>query len=291
MIALIAGTGDLPSEVFKALTAKGEAPLVCAMEGFVPDLNPDITFRIEHLGSLLETLATLGIKRVCMAGAVKRPNIDPTQIDERTLPLVPRVQSAMALGDDGTLREIIAILEEFGMQVVGAAELVPELLPPEGVLTKAQPNNTMDANAMLGVQTVERMGVADSGQACVIKDRRILAEEGPDGTDAMIRRFVPTHSDAQGFGPLGMIDDLVSASADWLTGIAGTGKGAMLYKAPKPQQDRRADLPVIGPETALVAAEAGFAGIIIEQGGVMVLDRETVVQTLDANDMFLWVRA
>ena len=84
---------------------------------------------------------------------------------------------------------------------------------------------------------------------------------------------------------------LSSASADWLTGIAGSGKGAILYKAPKPQQDQRADLPVIGPETARIAAEAGFVGIIIEQGGVMVLDLETVVQILDANDMFLWVRA
>jgi DUF1009 family protein len=291
MIALIAGTGDLPSEVYKSLSAKGEAPLVCALEGFAPDLEPDISFRIEHLGSFLRDLASRGIKSVCMAGAVKRPAIDPTQIDEHTLPLVPRLQSAMALGDDGTLREVIAILEEFGLRVVGAAELVPELLPPEGVLTKAQPDNTVDANALLGVQTVKRMGVADSGQACVIKDRRILAEEGPDGTDAMIRRFVPTHSDVQGFGPLGMIDDLVSTSADWLTGIAGTGKGAVLYKAPKPKQDRRADLPVIGPETARLAAEAGFTGIVIEQGGVMVLDRDTVVQTLDANDMFLWVRA
>ena len=291
MIALIAGTGDLPSEVYNSLLAKGEAPLVCAMEGFTPDLNPNITFRIEHLGRFFQDLASRGIKSVCMAGAVKRPNIDPTQIDEHTLPLVPRLQSAMALGDDGTLREVIAILEEFGLRVVGAAELVPELLPPEGVLTKAQPDNTMDANAMLGAQTVKRMGVADSGQACVIKHRRILAEEGPDGTDAMIRRFVPAHSDVQGFGSLGMFDDLVSASADWLTGMAGTGKGAVLYKAPKPQQDRRADLPVIGPETARVAAEAGFAGIIIEQGGVMVLDRDTVVQSLDGNDMFLWVRA
>ena len=291
MIALIAGTGDLPEHILKALIAAGKRPLVCAMDGFKPKTTPDITFRIEHLGSFLASLREQGVQQVCMAGAVRRPEIDLTEIDELTLPLVPRIHAALALGDDGTLREIISIIEEFGLKVVGATELVPKLLPEVGVLSRARPYDGIDGDIRVASQTLLRMGAADSGQACVIKEGRVLAEEGPDGTDAMIRRFIPTQSDISGFGPLGILDDLVSSSADWLTGVAGTGKSAILFKAPKPNQDRRADLPVIGLGTVKNAVEAEFAGIVVQHNGVIILNLDEVISELDAHNMFLWVKA
>ena len=64
----------------------------------------------------------------------------------------------------------------------------------------------------------------------------------------------------------------------------------MLFKGPKPGQDRRIDLPAIGPATVAGAAAAGLAGIAVEAGGVMILDRAETIAAADAAGLFLWVR-
>ena len=256
MLALIAGTGALPQVLFAKLSAQGTVPLVCAMAGFTPEIAPNVTFRLEHLGSFLADLRARGVTRICMAGAVKRPDIDAGQIDAATRPLIARLQVAMAAGDDGALRGIIALLEDHGFVVVGAAELVPELLPPEGVMTRAVPSDADRADAMIGDGVMQELGAGDIGQACIIDGGRVVAREGAAGTDAMIM----------------------------------DARGGILFKAPKPGQDRRADLPVIGPQTAENAVNAGLRGIVIEDGGVMVLDLAAVRRILDAAGLFLWVR-
>ena len=63
----------------------------------------------------------------------------------------------------------------------------------------------------------------------------------------------------------------------------------MLYKAPKAGQERRIDLPVIGPETMAQAAQAGLAGVAIVQGGVVALDLPDVIAEADRLGLFLWV--
>ena len=257
MLALIAGTGALPA----ALLARINRPvIVCAMDGFGPEVPVDLPFRIEHLGSFLNALTARGVTEICMAGAVRRPVVDPAQIDAATLPLVPQIQAAIAQGDDGALRAIIAIFESYGMAVKAAHDIAPDLLPPSGVLTSREPPKGAESDARAGAAALLDMGAADRGQACVVCTGDVIAREGPDGTDAML------------------------ASLD------GHSTGAILFKGPKPQQDRRADLPVIGPETVAAVIAANLAGIVIVAGGVMVLDRGRVVDALNAAGKFLWVR-
>lgn len=254
MLALIAGTGALPAAILQGRNGV----YVCAMVGFVPEVPVDLTFRIEHLGSVLAHLKGQGISEVCFAGAVKRPRIDPAAIDTATLPLVPVVQAAIAAGDDGALRAIIGIFEDAGFQVRAAHELARELLPVAGVPTMRKPDADMMAEAVLGDRVLLKLGALDRGQACVISGDALLAEEGPEGTDAMI------------------------------AGVKATG--GVLFKGPKPNQDRRADLPVIGVGTARGVIAAGLDGIVIEAGGVMVLDLPEVVEILDGANKVLWVR-
>lgn len=254
MLALIAGTGELPA----AILAGRQGVYVCALAGFVPEVSVDVTFRIEHLGSFLAHLKGQGVDEVCFAGAVKRPDIDPTQIDAATRPLVAVIQGAIAQGDDGALRAIILIFEDAGLRVRGAHELVPQLLPVAGVPTKRRPDALMMAEAVLGDRVLIQLGARDRGQACVISGDSLVIEEGPAGTDAMLERV--------------------------------RAKGGILFKGPKPDQDRRADLPVIGLKTAQAVIAAGLDGVVIEAGGVMVLDFDAVVAALDAADCVLWVR-
>jgi UDP-2,3-diacylglucosamine hydrolase len=302
MFAVVAGTGALPGIVVNKLLARGESVLICEVAGVVPDLPaglPRLAFGLETLGTFLETLPRMGVAHVCLAGAVRRPRLDPTRLDAATMPLVPRMMAAMGKGDDGALRELLALIEERGMAVVAAADLAPDLLPPSGVLTVRQPDERQTADARRGETEIAAMGRADVGQACVVLSGQIIAREDVTGTDAMLARLSSRPPVAQDdadpfFAPLDGMGDLIGAAADWLSGPGGQaalpGHNAILFKAPKPTQDRRVDLPVIGPETAMAAQKAGLAGIVIEAGGVMVLDLAATVDALEAKGLFLWVR-
>ncbi|KAA8608163.1 LpxI family protein [Salipiger aestuarii] len=256
-LALIAGQGALPGAVAKACAT---APVICALQGFAPDrLCPDLTFRLETLGTLLAQLEGLGVARLCMCGTIRRPKIDPAAIDDATRPLVPRLTQALALGDDGALRAVIEVFEDAGISVIGAHQAAPDLLPAPGVPTRARPGPDVAAQAALGDRVSADQAADDLGQSCVILGETVIAREGDAGTDAMISQL-PEMS------------------------------GGILYKAEKPGQDRRADLPVIGPHTADGAIAAGLSGIVISAGGVMLLERDSTIAALDAAGLFLWIR-
>lgn len=277
MIALVAGTGTLPAILCDRLLADGEVPVVCELAGFEADAPghlPRIGFRIETFGTLLATLRRMGVGRVCLAGAVRRPAIDPATIDAATMPLVPRLRAALARGDDGALREVVALFEEAGMTVLGATDIAPELVADAGVLAGPRPDAGQRADAALGQSVIAELGAADAGQACIVRAGTVLAREGPDGTDAMIAAL-----DAGG-----------AAGRPSPEPAARPGAGALLVKGPKPGQDRRIDLPTIGPDTARAAARAGLAGIVIEAGGVILLDRGRTVALCDEAGLLLWAR-
>ncbi|WP_146588104.1 LpxI family protein [Puniceibacterium confluentis] len=264
MLALIAGRGALPAAVARA---QSMPPLVCTLDGYAPDgLAVDVTFRIETLGSLLEELRRRGIRQVCLCGAIRRPEIDLTRIDEATMPLVPVLRDALRAGDDGALRAVIGLIESDGLQVLAAHHAAPGLLMSAGTPTTLSPPAETELDARAGESALVSMARADLGQACAVVAGQVLATEGEAGTDAMLAALArdrPEHS------------------------VPGRG---ILFKAPKPGQDRRADLPTIGPETAAAVARAGLGGIVIEADSVIVLDQPGVVAALDRAGLFLWSR-
>lgn len=221
-----------------------------------------------------------------MAGHVRRPEIDPEAVDPATRPLIARLAEALAKGDDGTLRAILALFEDHGLRIVGVQDLVPELLPEASVPTVARPQEMHDEDAQVGEAEVAEMGRSDSGQACVVRHGEVVLREGPEGTDAMLETL------AAGGRYRTQIASPLEAAAEALEGLwrlVGT-RGGILFKAPKPYQDRRVDMPTIGPGTALATARAGLSGIVVEAGGVLVLDREELVRLCDRLELFLWIR-
>ena len=264
MLALFAGTGALPGLLVEALRKKGELPIVCFMAGFEPQVPSEleqICFRLEHLGTLLTELRRRGVKEVCLAGKVLRPKIDPAEIDQATAPLFARIGAAMKMGDDGTLRALISIFEEFGFEVVAAHEIAPDLLPRSGVLAGPSPSFAQKEDAKSGKAHLDDLAPADIGQTCVVRGGKVLAMEASLGTDFMLKSLSNPPK----------------------------AQGAVFCKAPKIGQDRRADLPAIGPETVIEASRAGITGIWIEEGGVMCLDVDHLKSEANRLGVSVWV--
>lgn len=292
MLALIAGQGALPGLV---LAARPDA-VICELEGYPAGLGPARRFRIERLGTLLADLGMVGVTEVCLAGRVGRPRLDPGLVDAATMPLVPRMMAALQVGDDAALRTVLGFFEEAGFSVLAAHEIVPEVLPPEGVLTTAQPGPGVERDMGRAVSAHRAMGAADVGQALVVAQGQVIAVEAQPGTDWMLRSLLKRGAERLPTG--GLLDDPFGVAADMFGGpaMSPSGRdpalppGGIIYKAPKPGQDLRADLPAIGPETVRGAAAAGLEGIVIEAGGVMMLDRAGTVAAADAAGLFVWVR-
>ena len=266
-LAIVAGEGRLPVLLYQHMAELGNAPLVVELAGFPAEIDgvTPIRFRVEHLGTLLADLQAQGVTQICLAGRVSRPMLDPSQVDAATEPFVPGIVAAIQSGDDGALREILFIIEEFGFELCAVHELMPMLLPPVGVPTVVEPGqrDRDDADRAYGINAV--IGPSDIGQACVVAAGQALAIEALGGTDWMLASLAGKRRPA---GP----------------------SGGILYKAPKPGQDRRADLPVIGPLTVAGVKAAKLSGIVIEAGGVIMLDQAATIAAADAAKIFIWVR-
>ncbi|WP_378943843.1 LpxI family protein [Paracoccus sp. R86501] len=263
-IAVIAGKGHLAPAVARAL----DNPAVYALEGFAPEGLDHTTFRLERLLPFIDGLLDQGITRVVFAGAIRRPKLDPEAFDPRTAQMVPRILMAMQSGDDAALRTVLDIFEENDLTICSVAEICPDLMPDAGVLA-GKPSDADTRDVQRAAQILTDTGPLDLGQGAVVAQGLCLALETLPGTEAMLA-FAACHGDMRP-NPIG-------------------AKG-VLYKAPKPDQDRRIDLPTIGPDTVDQAAKAGLAGIAWQAGGVILLDRTEVLRRAQAAGLFLWAVA
>jgi UDP-2,3-diacylglucosamine hydrolase len=263
--AIIAGQGRLPAALAAAMA---ERPLVAAMDGFAPDgLPTDLSFRVEQLVPFLRALERDGIDRVIFAGAVTRPRLDPALLDQATAALLPRLMQAMAAGDDATLRVVIELFEEFGFAVAGVEDVAPALLPGAGVLAGTlTPRDEADAARAAAIVTA--LGTVDVGQGAVVAQGLCLGVEALPGTDALLAQVA-------GIGAL--------------RPDPARGRG-VFYKAAKPDQDRRIDLPTLGPETLRGVAAAGLGGLAFQAGSVICLDLPEMQRLAGELGLFLWAR-
>ena len=268
-LGLIAGGGALPVELAAWRKAAGRPAYVLRLKGFAdPALRAfdGADVGIAELGRCFDLLARAGCGQVCMAGQVNRPDFSALKPDLRGLTALPGAIAAARQGDDALLRYLLGLFEAEGFSVLGAHEVVGDLLLPAGSLGSVSPVAAAQADVGRGFEIAAALGALDVGQAVVVADGLVLAVEAQEGTDALLRRCAELPAALRG-GP--------------------ERRKGVLVKRPKPIQERRMDLPVIGVSTIEHAAAAGLAGVAGEAGGVLVLDREATIRAADEAGLFL----
>lgn len=271
MIALILGAGRVPFHLSNALKSKGVPFRILHLEHHAPapDVAPGVVrsaFRIEELGTLLQSLTKDGVTEVAFAGSIARPRIDPSKIDTATLPLVPEMMAALESGDDAALRAVIGFFEDVGIKVRAPEVLLPDLIPEASVLTRVEPGTAEQRDVERAQAVVTALGSVDVGQGAVVARGLVLSVEALPGTDAMLDALATSRRTHE------------------------LPRGGVLWKAPKPGQDLRIDRPTIGPDTVKAAARAGLAGIAVPEGGVLFPDREEAINLANEAGLFLWVK-
>ena len=268
-LGIVAGGGDLPRAVAQSAREAGREVFVLALAGLAGDWIQDFsheTVSLGEVGKALRTLKDHACHEMLLVGRVDRPRFADIKLDAKGILVAPRVIAAARKGDDALLRSLVDIFETASHRVISVTEAAPGLVLRAGVLGRVRPSPEQEADIAQAFAVVRAMGALDIGQAAIVCDGLVLAVEAAEGTDAMIKR--------------------VATLREQVRGQKGKPRG-VLVKAPKPVQDRKTDLPVIGVETVRNAAASFLAGIAVEADGALILDRARVIETADAEGIFI----
>ncbi len=266
----MAGSGQLPLYVANAAREMGEDPFIVRLRDdsrFDWSGFDNAVISVGDVAGLGRLLRDNRVDRVVLSGAVaRRPEwreIRPTVAILLKLPSI--VKTLLSGGDDAVLQMVIKIIGTLGAKVIGAHEIAPGLLATTGAFGTQKPAEDDLKDISRAAEAARALGKLDVGQGAVSVGGRIVALEGVEGTDAMLLRVAALRAEGR---------------------ISPRRRG-VLVKLCKPQQDVRADLPTIGIETVENAQKAGLAGIAVEAGRALVLDRDAMLKAADQAGIFV----
>lgn len=269
-VAIICGGGSFPLAVADAVARHGRRVVLFPLQPWA-DLQalskyPNYPARIGQLGRFVRIAKKEDCREVIFIGTVVRPAIREIRLDWTTLRLLPRIIRQFYGGDDHLLTGVARIFEDQGFRLIGAHEVAPEILMPEGPLSNAKPNARDEADIARGLAVLKATGPFDIGQAVVVANNHVFALEASEGTDEMLARVAQLRASGRIRAPKGV---------------------GVLVKAPKPDQDRRFDMPSIGPKTIEGAKEAGLAGIAVIAGETIIAEPARISEAADRADLFV----
>ena len=265
-LGLIAGGGGLPVQIARACEREGRPIFVIRLKGLTdPELLnfPGIEAGPVELGRCVRALRGAGCLSVCFAGLIGRPDFSTLKPDLLALKYLAGVVAAAKRGDDALLRAILGVFEKEGFHVESVGSAGQTLTLGEGALGQIAPRPEHLDDIRLAMAAAREVGVTDAGQGAVARDGVVLAREGYEGTDAMLRRCASALNASQG------------------------ERRGVLAKTPKPIQDRRVDLPTIGVATLEHLHAAGLGGVAGEAGALLIVDPEAVREAADRLGLFV----
>ena len=260
-LGLIAGEGEFPKLVARGARARGRAVAVVALRGCADPALRGLANRfrwggIVRLGGWIRMLRAWGCREVIMAGRVRKMTMFAGPRWLQWLRYIPDLTSirvwyrhAHDKRNDTLLGAVADELGRRGLCLIDSTQYCPEALAPAGVLTDFTPPARVLDDAAFAWPLAREIGRLDIGQAIAAKEREILAVEAIEGTDKLIKRTA----------------ELCPAG------------GWTLVKVAKPNQDMRFDVPTIGPNTIENLKAARAAGLVIEAGKTLILEREQVL--------------
>lgn len=267
-LGIVAGRGPLPLQIAQAQRGQGRDVFIVGLENEASDAIAAFDHAWAGIGQLkhvADTLHAAGCRDMVIIGHIDRPNLQDVMFDEGGEWFLQQVAQQGGAGDDQLLQAIVAYFQTRDLTVLGADTLLRDLLAPAG-LQSQQGTHGHEADVARAVEVARAIGALDIGQGAVVCRKLVLAVEGPEGTDNMLAR-------------------LATLPAAFLG--TPTARAGVFAKLPKPQQDRRVDLPTIGVETISRAAAAGLAGVVYEAGGALFVEADKIRAEADAHGLFL----
>lgn len=270
-VAIVAGGGSLPAAVADAAGRKGQRAVLFPVRGWADaaavERFPHHWIGVFQVGRLIRLARQEGCRDIVFIGTATRPPFSSIRLDWGFLRNLPRIWRAFRGGDDHLLSGMAGLFEQYGFRLVSAHDVAPDILMPEGCVGALAPAARDHADIARGLALLHAMGPFDVGQGAVVAANHVLAVEAAEGTDGMLGRVAELRAKGRIPSP------------------PGTG---VLVKAPKPGQDRRFDLPAIGPRTVAEVKRAGLAGVAVVAGSAIIAEPAKVARAADEAAIFVY---
>ena len=264
MIGLIFGDTNFPTEILKKIKKKKFKYLIIDLsksKKFKKDKN-SYSISIGQFGKIIKILKENKCKKVLFAGKVTKPNFSKLKLDLKGIYYIPRIIKASKLGDAAILKEIIKILSQLSIKTVSSISFNPELSLKRGNYSKIKPSYEDKRDIEKAIKTLNKLSNFNYSQGTVVRNKKIIAIEGKDGTEKMLKKCKNKK-----FSNVGV-----------------------LVKFPKKKQDLRVDLPTVGLKTLKQCKIAGLKGIVLKSKYNVFLERNECINFANKNRMFINVK-
>jgi DUF1009 family protein len=266
-LAIIAGNGDLPKLIIKECQKEKRDFVIILVEGNsnhddYKGYNSHIV-GIGHVSKALAILKENKAKEIVFAGGINKPSFSNIKVDKKGAILLSKLVANKIFGDNNTLTTITNFFTKEGFKIVGADNIIKDIVAKKGVLTSIKPSKMDLDNIKIGQNALELMSDLDVGQAIAVQQKQIIAIEAAEVTDELIKRC----------------NNLQFK----------TGEKPVLIKIKKKNQSTKVDLPTIGEKTILNLAKANFSGIALKSGSTLILDQSKVISAANKNKIFISV--
>ena len=262
-IAIVAGNGDLPILVIEKCIQLGKPYFLIIIkdhgEYTMNKFKCDYTLKLNQIGKALKVIKNNKIDEIIMIGSIQRPSLRDMIPDLWTAKFLAKIASEPQ-GDDNILKNLSKELEYEGFKIIAPESFITNSLSKKGLMGKIKSSKSHDEYMAKGFKIAKKFGELDIGQSLVIENGLVLALEGAEGTDEMIKRSFKYKK---------------------------SNKPSILIKIFKTSQEKRIDRPVIGVETVKLAFKYGFSGIALEANEVLIIDYEKTISIADKKNIFI----
>lgn len=264
-IGIVAGNGNFPHSCIKEARFKGCPKIVVCGHKFETDpslidlCDEFCWIKVGQVGKFIKFFKKHKIDQVIFTGGISRVRIFRGAWPDLTaMKILAKVGS---IRDDIILRAVAKELESNGIYIFSSSEILSDFLAKKGVLTSRRFTDLEIKDVEYGWQVAKKIGSLDIGQTIVVTEAIVTAVECVEGTDQAILR----------------------------AGMLTSGKKSTVVKVPKPQQDKRLDLPSIGETTIQTLVNAGCSALALEEDGAMILDPQKVINLANKNGIAIEV--
>ena len=264
MIGLIFGDTNFPIEVLKKVKKKRINYLIIDLskyKKFKNDKNSNY-ISIGQFGKIIKIFKDNNFRKVLFAGKVTKPNFSKLKLDFKGIYYMPRIIKASKLGDAAILKEIIKIFSQQGIKTISSISFNPELSLKRGNYSKTKPNEEDKKDIIKAIKTLNKLDKYNFSQGTVVRNKKVIAIEGTDGTEKMLKKCKNKKFRNKG----------------------------VLVKFPKKKQDLRVDLPTVGLKTLKQCKAAGIKGVFLKNKQNIFMDKKKCINYANKNKMFITVK-
>ena len=266
-LAIIAGFGSLPLQVINDAISKDWDVTIFSIDGSFKSNSKNhniIELSYLNIKKIFNILEKNNIKNLTMIGYIPRPNNMSAYLNLSNILFYLKFRNIMNSGDSSLFNNLIKFIEGRGYNIIGAHQISDNLTLTKGLYSTTRIGGKENDNIKIANNIANKIGDLDIGQSVVVARERVLAVEAAEGTNSMLKRII----------------DLRIASPD---------KGGVFFKTSQNIQDKRVDMPTIGPKTIDLVIKANLSGIAITQGDVIVLEYDKIIKLINENNLFFIV--